>query len=284
MTVLKKIASVFIILFITTEVFAAQEKKIVFAISPMASPVTTMSGYGDFINYISKKTGMKVLLKQRRKYAEINELLKSGEAQFALTCTGAFLSGKYDFGLELLAVPVVDGETSYNSYIIVHQESGIKSFDELKGKVFAFTDPLSLSGRLYPLYLLNQLKSKPETFFEKTFYTSSHEKSIESVAYGFADGAAVDSLIFKNMKINGSPVINGLKIIKVSPRYGVPPIVVSPRVDKEIKQTMRHVLQMMAENPARMVILDPIGMEEFILPNPANYYNAVQLRKAALAK
>ncbi len=40
----------------------------------------------------------------------------------------------------------------------------------------------------------------PGEFFRRTFYTSSHEKSIESVANGLADGAAVDSLIFEDIK------------------------------------------------------------------------------------
>ncbi len=37
----------------------------------------------------------------------------------------------------------------------------------------------------------------PGEFFRRTFYRSSHEKSIESVANGLADAASVESLIFE---------------------------------------------------------------------------------------
>ncbi len=282
MVSLKKIILISIILLVSAHVYAAQEEKIVFAISPMASPASTLSIYSEFIEYISEKTKKKIILKQRRKYAEINSLLKTGDAQFALTCTGAFLSGKYEFGLEVLAVPVIDGKTSYNSYIIVHKESKIEDFLELKGKVFAFTDPLSLSGRLYPVYLLSTMDVTPEIFFRKTFYTSSHEKSIESVAHGLADGASVDSLIFEDMKRMKNPATEMVRIVKISPSYGIPPIVVSPLTDKSTKHLMLTSLLKMSEDPAGKIILDKLQIDKFILPNPAIYVAAVKMRKAAM--
>ncbi len=261
---------------------AIAEQEIVFAISPMASPASTLANYSEFIEYLSQKTDTKIILKQRKKYAEINSLLKTGEAQFALTCTGAYLSGRDEFGLEILTVPVIDGKTTYNSYIIVKKESSIEDFDQLKGKVFAFTDPLSLSGRLYPVYLLNTMKAKQEEFFKKTFYTSSHEKSVESVAYGFADGASVDSLIFEDMKNSGHSAIEKVKIIKVSPSYGIPPIVISPLTPKMTKQIMLKALIKMAEDREGTEILRKLQIDKFILPNPAIYHNAVLLKNKTM--
>ncbi len=277
---LKKTLMALLIFLSIGNISSAEE--IVFAISPMASPVSTLSHYSDFIKYLSEKTGIKILLKQRRKYSEINALLKTGEAQFALTCTGAFLNGKYEFGLELLSIPVIKGRTTYHSYIIVRKESKIKDFTQLQGKVFAFTDPLSLSGRLYPLYLLDTSGLKPEEFFKKTFYTSSHEKSIESVAYGFADGAAVDSLIFEDMKRSGNPAIEGVKIIKISSPYGIPPVVVSPHAPESIKQLILKTLIGMADDPEGRAVLKRLQIDKFILPNPAIYFAAVQLMKAVM--
>ncbi len=281
---LKYIAIIILILsiFCITNTSVKAENEIVFAISPMASPVSTLSGYGDFIEYLSNKTGMNIILKQRRKYAEINSLLKTGEAQFAYTCTGAYLSGRKEFGLEVLAVPVVNSKTTYHSYIIVNKDSPYQSIDNLNGKVFAFTDPLSLSGRIYPAYLLETMNTTAQEFFRTTFYTSSHEKSIETVAYGLADGAAVDSLIFEDMKKLNDPAIEMVKIIRISPPYGIPPIVVSPDTDKSLKQLMLTTLIKMKEDPSGRVILEKLNIKKFVLPDPSIYYSAVQLRQSAL--
>ncbi|MBI5663788.1 MAG: phosphate/phosphite/phosphonate ABC transporter substrate-binding protein [Nitrospirae bacterium] len=279
---LRKFFLAVLVLFISASVSASQEKEIVFAISPMASPVSTVSSFSDFIDYLSQKTGKKVVLKQRRKYSDINSLLKSGEAQFAYTCTGAYLSGRNEFGLEVLAVPVVNGRTTYNSFIVVNKKSDIETFNQLKGKVFAFTDPMSLSGRIYPAYLLETMNTTEGEFFRKTFYTSSHEKSVESVANGLADGAAVDSLIFEDMKRMNKPAVDRVRIIQVSPPYGIPPIVVSPGADKSIKQLMLSSLLKMKDDPAGKKVLEELHIEKFVLPDPAIYHSAVQMRQASM--
>jgi phosphonate transport system substrate-binding protein len=278
---LKKIFLI-VLIFLAIAQMAVAEQDIVFAISPMASPASTLSNYADFIAYLSKKTDNKIILKQRKKYAEINALLKTGEAHFALTCTGAYLSGRSEFGLEILVVPVINGKTTYNSYIIVNKDSSIESFHQLQGKVFAFTDPLSLSGRLYPVYLLYTMEMKQEEFFKKTFYTSSHEKSIESVAYGFADSASVDSLIFEDMKRMKHPAIDETKIINISPSYGIPPIVISPVTQTTTRQLMLKALLKMKDDREGIEILKKLQIENFILPNPAIYHNAVILKNKTM--
>lgn len=280
MSNLKIVFLLFLLIFFPGDISEGAEGEVVFAISPMASPVSTLSGYYDFIKYLTEETGIDVILKQRRKYAEINTLLKNGDAQFAYTCTGAYLSGRKEFGLEVLAVPVVKGRTTYNSYIIVNRKSTDQNFSDLKGKVFAFTDPLSMSGKIYPTYLLETFAAAADEFFGKTFYTSSHEKSVESVAYGLADGAAVDSLIFKDMERMNDPAIEGVRIIQVSPPYGMPPIVVSPGTDKAVKQLILSTLLKMKDDPRGIEILKGLHIDKFVLPDPAIYYSAVQLRQA----
>ena len=161
-------------------------------------------------------------------------------------------------------------------------KSSDQKFEDLKGKVFAFTDPLSLSGKIYPAYLLETMMTTPEAFFRKTFYTSSHEKSVESVAYGLADGAAVDSLIFEDMKRLNDPAIERVKIVHISPPYGIPPMVVSPDTDKSQKQLMLSTLLKMKKDPSGREILERLHIEKFILPDPSIYYSAVQLRQSSL--
>jgi phosphonate transport system substrate-binding protein len=270
----------FLVLFLFTNELRAQELEVSFAISPKASPVANLSIYSDFIKYLSKKTGYKLGIKQRSKYSEINTLLETGEAQFALSSTGAFLSGKSEFGLEALAVPVINGKTSYHSLIIVNKESDIREIYQLKGGVFAFTDPISLSGKLYPQHLLNLLGIKQKDFFKRAFFTSGHDKSIESVAIGLADGAAVCSLIYDDLKRWGAPNIDSVKIIKISPPYGIPPIVVSPLADSTAKHRILRTLIKMNADLEGKKILDRINIDKFVLPDPAAYSTAQRLRQA----
>ncbi|MDI6802082.1 MAG: phosphate/phosphite/phosphonate ABC transporter substrate-binding protein [Thermodesulfovibrionales bacterium] len=256
----------------------AGKDSFVFAVSPMASPAATASSFSEFIDYLSEKLDKKVILKQRRKYSEVNDLLKSGKASVAFTCTGAYLAGRRDFGLELLAVPVMNGKATYNSYIIVHKDSSIKNFDELKGRTFAFTDPLSLTGRLYVTSLLNERGIMTKDYFKKTFYTAGHEKSIEAVATGLADAASVDSLILDDLARKGNSYAKNVRVIKTSQPFGIPPFVVSPALPEADRKTLIKILINMSKDTEGRKILSKIGIDGFMLPNHANYMSAHEVK------
>ena len=94
-----------------------------FAVSAMVSPAKTLIHFAEFRDYLEEKLGIHVHLKQRRTYEEINNLLHKASVQMAFTCTGGYLAGRKGFGLEVLAVPVVNKKTSYQSYIITTKDN-----------------------------------------------------------------------------------------------------------------------------------------------------------------
>lgn len=250
-----------------------------FAVSAMASPAQTLVHFSEFREYLEEKLGTHVHLKQRRTYDEINSLLHDATVQMAFTCTGGYLAGRQAFGLEILAVPIVKGKTAYQSYIITGKNNPAGSLEELRGQIFAFTDPLSLSGRMVPVAAINTLGYTTDTFFKKTFYTESHDKSIEAVATGLADGAAVDSLIFDSLyKLPGSSA-QKVRIIHKSKEFGMPPVVVTPGLDQESKRALLKVLLGMAIDPRGQVVLQHLEMDGFAIPSPELYHSAILLRK-----
>ena len=250
-----------------------------FAVSAMASPAQTLIHFTEFQDYLAEKLGTSVSLKQRRTYEEINDLLAREKVQMAFTCTGGYLSGRKAFGLELLAVPVMGGKTRYRSYIVTRLDSPARSLVDLQGSVFAFTDPLSLTGYIYPTATINKMGSSTSEFFQKTFFTESHDKSIEAVATGVADGAAVDSLIFDALLKQEDSFAGRLKIIETSEEFGMPPVVVPPGVSTELKRKLLKVLLSMEHDPAGMKVLGSLGMDGFVLPEPELYRSAILLRK-----
>lgn len=60
-----------------------------------------------------------------------------------LFCTGPFISGLEQGTMELLAVPQVEGKVTYQGVFITAANSRIKTLDDLRGRFFAFTDPVA---------------------------------------------------------------------------------------------------------------------------------------------
>jgi len=253
------------------------------AIANVISPRASYRLYDGLFSYIAIRLGRPVERSQRSTYAEVNDLIRYGDADVGFVCSVAYLQGQRDFDMELLAAPVVKGKQTYHSYILVPSDSLADEAWDLRDKVFAFTDPLSNSGRLAPLYLLHQRNERPETFFSRVVYTYSHDNSTRAVANKLVDGAAVDSLVFDAMTEKDPSLRGKLKIIWKSPPYGIPPVVVNPRLDADLKQHLRAIFFEMRDTTEGRRILASLGIDRFA-PIEDAAYDSIRLMLAEIGR
>jgi len=240
-------------------------------VASMITPVDAVKYYQEIIDYIGKQIGRPVQMVHRRTYDEMDALLERGEVKVAFICSAPYVKNRDKFGIELLAAPSVGGKAIYQSYIIVHKDSPVRSFADLKGKVFAFTDPKSNTGKLYPTYLLKTMDSTPERYFKRRLYSYSHNKSIELVAKKVVDGAAVESLVYEYMVKKGSPYAGQTRIIKRSPPYGIPPVVVTRDVDAVLREKIRDAFLDMHRTDKGRAILSAMMIDGFVRIADAAY-------------
>ncbi|MAU11834.1 MAG: phosphonate ABC transporter substrate-binding protein [Anaerolineaceae bacterium] len=247
------------------------------SVAAVVSPRGTAESYQLLLNYLSETLDRPVELVQRRTYQETNDLVESGEVDVAFVCTSAYITGHDQFGMELLAGPEVSGESVYYSLLIVPSNSSAETLQDLQNKVFAFTDPISYSGRVYPTYLVQQLGHTPDSFFSRTFFTYSHDEAIYAVADGLADGAAVDSLVYDFALERDVTLAERVRVIHRSPPFGIPPVVVSPNVRPQQQALLQEVLLTMHETQQGREALQALGLERFILIEDSAYDSARQI-------
>ncbi|MCB2215285.1 MAG: phosphate/phosphite/phosphonate ABC transporter substrate-binding protein [Desulfobulbaceae bacterium] len=240
-------------------------------VASMITPVSTVRYYQQIIDYLGAKLGMDAEMIHRTTYDEIDMMLEQGEIDMAFICSMSYVLNNEKFGGELLVVPQVDGKTVYHSTLIVHRDSTFATFDDLAGTTFAFVDPKSNSGRLYPVYLLAKRDETPESFFSSFLYSYSHNKSVEMVAKKRVDGASVDSIVYDFMTTSGSPYIEQTKVIHRSPPFGIPPIVVPPTTPAPLKEAMRSVFLEMHRDEEGRRILEQMRIERFVATPDSNY-------------
>lgn len=249
----------------------ARDKPVRIGIASMITPVDTVKYYQGIVDYVSQKLEIPAEMVHRRTYAEMDRLLEAGEVDVAFLCSAPYVRNKREFGVELLVAPEVNGKPFYNSYVIVHRDSGIGSLEDLKGKTFAFTDPRSNTGKLYPEYALAEKGFSGETFFDKYVYSYSHNKSVELVAKKIVDGAAVESLVYEYMRKTRSPYTEQTKVVMKSPDFGIPPVVVSKDVSGFLKGKMKEIFLNMHADPKGREILDAMHIGRFIEVPDSNY-------------
>ena len=252
------------------------------AVAAVISPQGTAESYAALFEYLEQKLGRPVELIQRRTYAEVNELLRTGEVDMAFVCTSSYLIGKRQFGLELLAAPQVNGEAAYHARLIVPATSSAQTLDDLRGRVFAFTDPTSFTGRVYPTYLLKEMGEQPETFFSRTFFTYSHDDAIRAVADGLADGASVDSLVLDFALKRDPSLAQKIRVIHTSPPFGIPPVVVSPSVRPQLRAELLDLLLKMDMDNTGRAALQALDYDRFVLIDDQSYQSAGKIESAVL--
>lgn len=249
-----------------------EAKPLRIAFASVISPIETRKSYQEMVQYIAEKLGRPAVLIQRKTYEELNMLLGEGEADIAFVSTGAYTSYNGMMPLELLAMVQTDNTVFYQAYIIVRADSDIYDVGQLRGKTFAFTDPLSYSGRLAIDYmLLDDFGTTPEQFFHKCFYTFNHDKSIWAVVNKLADGAGIDSQIYYFAKANDPDIDSKIRIIRIMEPTPTGPVVMRQDLPQPLKDRLRDIFFHMDENPELVEAMHQVIIDKFVEPIPEAY-------------
>ncbi|MDX9845338.1 MAG: phosphate/phosphite/phosphonate ABC transporter substrate-binding protein [Tenuifilaceae bacterium] len=260
-----------------------QPKSLKFAISAISSPRETFDYYSQMFKYIEEQLGIKVIMIQRKTYQEVNDLIKQDKADVAIVCSGNYVYGIADSAFKLLVIPEWKGQSFYNTYIIAHKNSDIKSFNDFKEKRFAFTDPLSTSGKLYPIKRLREQNSNPDEFFESIVYTYAHDNSIQLVAKQMVDGASVNSLVYDYLATSSPSRVKDIVIVEKSEPHAMPPVVVSHRLPKAMEEKLTKIFLSMHTDRGSQQVLEKLLVDRYTIGHDS-VYNSVRIFAGIKAK
>ncbi|WP_085906933.1 phosphate/phosphite/phosphonate ABC transporter substrate-binding protein [Kiloniella majae] len=139
------------------------------------------------------------------------------------------------------------GAGSYYSVIVVHQDASIDTLDDLQGLTFAYNDKGSQSGYAALLYTLSALDNDEKSLvksFNSSFESGSHRASIQAVAMGQADFAAIDALSWE-LALRHEPAAQKLRVIATSEPTPTLPFITARRSRKEIDRLHMAVVDAM---------------------------------------
>jgi len=217
--------------------------------------------------YLEERLGRPVRFVHRGSYQEINELLSKDQLDFAWVCGYPYVRNR-SF-MRLLAIPLYEGRPLYQSYLIVPKsDTTTRSFRDLKGKIFAYSDPNSNSGFLVPQYELVRLGENPTTFFQKSFFTWAHSKVVNAVAAGLANGGAVDGYVWETLQRTHPELTAQTRVVRKSALYGFPPLVARASIGERDFRTMQDVLLGMTRDSQGRQLLARLNLDGFAPDDP----------------
>jgi phosphonate transport system substrate-binding protein len=149
------------------------------------------------LDHLQKSLQMQVKPFVATDYNGVIEALRSKKLDIALLGPFSYVLATTVANVEAFAMLETQKQGStYRSVIIARKDHGIAGLKDLGGKTFAFVDPSSTSGHLFPKAALIKAGYNPDTYFSRVIFSGGHDASAIAVQNGKVDAAAIaDALI-----------------------------------------------------------------------------------------
>jgi len=135
--------------------------------------------------FLRKETGYQFKVAVPTSYAAVIEALGTYQADIAWLPTYAYVLAKQKYDAQVELMTVRNGLTKYRGQFVARANSGIKTLNDINGKVVAYTDAASTSGYIYPSAVLKQKGITPKDYF----FAGGHPQAMLAVYSGRADVA-----------------------------------------------------------------------------------------------
>ncbi len=250
--------------------------------TPYLEPQLLLRSHEPLAAHLSERLGVPVELVPARTYDEVGDLLRRGEADLGSFSPLAYVRARAkDEGLTPLASVIADGSATAAGYIVVRAEGGITSLEDLRGKRFAWVDPSSTSGFLYPRALLLQRGLDPDVFFGETAFLRSHDAALLAVHRGEFDATATYQGALPALQRSAG--IDPLEFRIVAKTLRAPKDVFCARsgLPPEVQDRLRQVLLALSVQDGKgRAILGPLRVNGFIPADDALYDEVRQVDEA----
>jgi len=219
------------------------ERPIVLAAVPFSDAGKLSAGVTAIAAAMERSTGLKWKVAVPTSYAATIEALCAGQVDIAFLAPLAYALAADKACADVMLASKFGNDVTYKGQILVRTDSGITGVLGLKGKKFAFVDPLSASGTLYPSLLVKQKGGEePRTFFKETVFAGGHDKAILALYNGSVDGAASYIDARDLLEATFPDIKQKTKVIDTTPDIPNDNVSASRRLPAEVKQQIADAL------------------------------------------
>lgn len=239
----------------------AEFPKFRYGVQSVETQGAALTRYRGFDQHVQETLGVDLDLFLSSEYAGVIQAIAGGQIEVMDMGASGYAAAwiETNGGVEPLVVPQeADGSIGYYAVMFVRSDSDFQSIDDLKGKNFAWADPNSASGYLFPLVGLRGMGIEPEQHFGNVVFSGGHEQSIIGVLDGTYDAAVTWTNDIEKHTRGGLHMMlergvlqaDDIRIIWVSDLIPNPVIAIRKDVPEEMKNDLRNLfLNLHADNP-----------------------------------
>ncbi len=255
--------------------------------TPSVDADTIASNSTDFIKFLESETGYFFKTGIPTNYISVVEAFGSSRADIAVMNSFGYLMANDKYGAHALLRTVRYGHDYYQGQIIAHVDSGINSVADLAGKKFAFTDPSSTSGYMFPLKIVKDagVELGNQTFAIKhdNVVTMVYQKQVDAGATYYSapseDGKIRDAR--SRVKTQFPDVEDKVKIVTITDKIPNDPFVFRKDLPQEmVTKFIAAVKKYIATPEGKQIFRNIYSVEAVNDTTDSDYDNLRQVIKA----
>jgi phosphonate transport system substrate-binding protein len=152
-------------------------------------------------------------------------------------------------GVEVAAVSIRFDLPYYRAQISARADANINTIADLRGKRFAFVDPASTSGYLFPAAMLKKMGFDPDRFFAQTVFAGSHPNVILAIYRGQVDGGSTFEDARTTVQAQFPDVMQKVKVIGYTNPIPNDTWSLNPRLSADLRAKIKDRLLRIARTP-----------------------------------
>ena len=192
-------------------------------------------------------------------YAAVVEAMCAGRVDIGWVSPLAYILAHRQCEADMSLVSVTRQGLSYRGIVVARADSGINTLDDLRGKRFAWVDPSSTSGYLFPRALLQGRGVAPEDFGQQIF-AGGHDKVAIAVLDRQVDGGAMGKDVLPRLTSTYPRVMEEIKTIEESADIPNDGVAFRKELPADIVQKTREaLLRISAREAGQKLFEDAIG-------------------------
>ena len=231
----------------------ADIRTITFGVVPQQAAAKVAAKWVPLLRYLEEKTGFTVVFRTAKDIPTFEQRLIEGEYDFVYMNPFHYTVTHKMVGYQAITKA---RDTKLKGIMVVRKDSGIKTFDDLKGKTLAFPSPAAFAASIL---VQTELRNKSVDFTPK--YVSSHDSVYRAVAAGIypAGGGVIRTFKSVDAKIREQ-----LQVFWISAGSTPHAIAHHPRIDKEVAESISKALISLNDSPQAASILSGLKIKGFI--------------------
>ncbi|MCI3208010.1 MULTISPECIES: phosphate/phosphite/phosphonate ABC transporter substrate-binding protein [Pandoraea] len=214
-----------------------------FGVEPYESSARMLPVYTDLAKLIGDKLGCKVELYIATSYNAEIEAMRNNKLEFAQFGPLGYVLAHQVAHAEAVATFANENGSPQNYYasIVTWPGSSVKTLADTAGKSFAYADPASTSGHLFPAYGLRKNGIDPDKGV-KAIYAGSHTASFEALRNHKVEAGELNSEEISSARLHGEYDDKAYVTLWKSDPIPVDPMAVRGDLPAEFKTRLAKIL------------------------------------------